>query len=163
MTVFLPFQPSAVAAPTFYVTMDGVYSLTVKWNVSAQRYYYDLYDPAATWLVSQPLIELQPSVKIFSWTYLPDRKAMLFTGEDPKARSLGQMIDGTIEGVDPPVLNGPRRYMALSAAERIFPLAQDPGQISQLGSVNHYVNLVGGYVQGWTVVFRNNQFEVFRG
>ena len=90
-------------------------------------------------------------------------KAMQFTGETPRFRPLGQLIDGTIEGVDPPVLNGPRRYMAISASDRIFPLTQDPGQIVQLGSVNHYVNLLQGYVEGWTVIFRNNQFEVFSG
>lgn len=163
MTIYLPFQPSAVAAPTFYVTMDGVYSLTVKWNVSAQRYYFDLYDPAGVWVVTLPLIQSQPSTQILSWRWLSDRKAMAFSGAQPHFRPLGQLIDGVIEGADPPVLNGRKRYMAISENERLFPMAQDPGQVVQLGSVNHYVNLLDGYVPGWNLVFRNNAFEVFSG
>ena len=162
-TLILPFKQTGSAAPNFYITMDGVYSMVVKFNVSAQRFYFDLYDPAGTWLVSLPIVSSAPSVQIISWRYLPEQRAMLFVGAEPRFRTIGELIDGTLEGVDPPSLNGRRRYQALSPTERIFPVAQDPGQIVQLGSVNHYVNLIDGYVPGWNMIFRNNAFEVFRG
>ena len=162
MAIFVPFQPSNVTAPRLFLTLDQVYSLTVKWNVSAQRYYFDLYDSAGTWIVTRPLIETGPSSPIVGWLYRPDIKVMQFTSGLPHFRSLGQISEGTIENADPPMLNGWWRYAAISAADRIFPMAQDPGKITQMGSVNHYVNLIRGYIPGWSMIFRNNQLEISR-
>jgi Domain of unknown function (DUF6983) len=161
MTVYLPFQPSSSIAPSFYVTINGAqYSVTVKWNVSAQRYYFDLYDQSGTWIVTLPLLDSTASRQIAAFAYDPDLRAMQVTIDPPFWRPAGQMEDITLENVDPPSLNGTVRAQVIDDANRTFPLAQDPGQIVTLGSVNRYMNLIAGYIPGWRMIFRNSAFEV---
>lgn len=159
-TIYIPFKPGGVAPPQFYVEFDAVYSMTVKWNVSAQRYYFDLYDPYGTWVVTLPLISTAANIPIAAWAYDPLQRAMRFTLSRPWFRPVGQMIDITVAGVDPTVLNGVKRCEVINEFDRQFPLALDPGQIVTLGSKNVYNNLIEGYIPGWVMIFRNNQFEI---
>lgn len=57
-----PFVPSNVAPFQFQPTFDGnTYTVLVKWNLSGQRYYIEIYDLTATMLVAKPLIGSPPN------------------------------------------------------------------------------------------------------
>jgi hypothetical protein len=60
MTTFVDFAPSDTSAPPFLFqpTLDGVqYTLTVTWNMSGQRWYFNLYTLNNILILTKALIE----------------------------------------------------------------------------------------------------------
>jgi hypothetical protein len=162
----LPHRPSQ--APKFTMTLNGEFhTLTVTWNVSAQRYYFNLYDSFGTWVVTAPLIPTAPGVRVSSLVYSPKLRSMVAKLVEPHWRPLGQIVDYTLEGVDPAWLNAKHRSETTGADEFVFylsraavPVDVDPGQIALAGTAHRYVNLVEGYIENATLIFRNDAFEV---
>ena len=67
---YIPFRPLGSEAPNFMVELDAMmHRVTVTWNVSAQRFYFNLYDPMGIWLVTAPLIETGPGLNIGEMFY----------------------------------------------------------------------------------------------
>jgi len=57
MTTYYPFTPSATQPFQFQPTFDGnVYTVVVTWNVSGQRWYYNIYTLSGVRVVTQALI-----------------------------------------------------------------------------------------------------------
>jgi hypothetical protein len=171
MTTVIPFLPSDLVAPKFKVVLDGNnYDVLVTWNISAQRYYIDLYDLNGNWVVTTPLVQSPPSRSLASFIYNDIQRTATITMVDPSlwpvplssAGTLtppGTMVDYTLENFDPTSLNQTFRSMQINNLSFSFPLANDPGQINILGSVARYINMVGGLFNS-TLIYRNGAFEV---
>jgi hypothetical protein len=172
MTTVIPFLPSNLVAPNFRATLDGTdYDVEITWNVSAQRYYINIYGLDGTWIITTPLVQTPPARKIQSIVYDIFQKAILVTMVDPSqwpvplsAAGLntppGTIVDYTLENCDPTLLNQKWRSLHINSSSFSFPLASDPGSINILGSVNRLMNMISGVFQTSTLIYRNGAFEV---
>jgi hypothetical protein len=171
MTTIIPFLPSNLFTPTFQVTLDGTnYQVTVTWNVSAQRYYINIYGTDNTWIITVPLIQTPPARGVASVVYDNLRRVMTITMVDPSQWSIplsaagtstppGTIVDYTLENFTPDVLNGKQRSIHITNTDFSFSLANDPGQVLILGSVSRILNMIGGMFDS-TLIYRNGAFEV---
>lgn len=158
-------------APKFTLRLNGEFHvLTVTWNVSSQRYYFNLYDSFGTWIITAPLIATPAGRRIESIVYEAKLRSMRVTLLEPHWRPLGQIVDWTFEGTDPDWLQGRHRCEITGVSEFLFfiarsapALAIDPGQITLCGTAHRYVNLTEGYIENSQLIFRNNAFEVIDG
>jgi hypothetical protein len=169
MTTIIPFIPSNIVVPTFIANLDGDdYRVTITWNISAQRYYVNIYAGDGTWIVTVPLVQTPPSRAIESVSYDILRRVMTVSLVSsiyfpvPIGSNLtapGTMVDYTLENFDPPVLNGLWRSLHIDDLTFSFPLPDDPGQVNIVGSVGRYINMVAGIFNS-TFIYRNGSFEV---
>jgi len=171
MTTIIPFLPSNIITPTFIATLDGNdYRVTITWNISAQRYYINIYDQSGVWIITVPLVQSPPARAINSLSYDSLRRVMTVQmvspalwpvplGSTGTATPAGMIVDYTLENFDPPVLNAKWRSLHINDTTFSFPLADDPGQINIVGSVSRYLSMVGGVFQS-TLIYRNGAFEV---
>ncbi len=61
MTTLVLFTPSTTSPFTFQPTLDGTnYTAAVTWNLSGQRWYFNLYTLAGDLVVALPLIGSPP-------------------------------------------------------------------------------------------------------
>jgi hypothetical protein len=164
---YIPLRPAGLRAPNFPVELDGsMHRVTVTWNVSAQRYYFNLYDALGIWLVSAPLIATAPGLRINGLVYDAPLRSMVVRLLEPHWRPLGQIVDWWIEGADPDSLNGLHRCETTGANEFIFYVGDnpfldiDPGHIALAGTAHRYANLTKGYIKDSVLLFRGGAFEV---
>jgi hypothetical protein len=172
MTTIIPFLPSNLFVPTFNAVFDGAtYSVTVTWNISAQRYYVNIYGADGTWIVTVPLVQTPPGRTITGVTWDSIRRVVTVQMVDPSSwpiplskaglnTSPGTIVDYTLENFDPSVLNQKWRSLHINDLSFSFPLANDPGPINILGSVSRIMNMVGGIFITSTFAYRNGAFEV---
>jgi hypothetical protein len=172
MTTVIPFLPSNLFVPTFNAIFDGdTYTVSITWNISAQRYYVNVYDSNGNWIVTVPLVQTPPGRAISSIAYDLSRRVVTATMVDPKSWPVplsaagtntppGTIVDYTLENFDPPVLNQKWRSLHINDLSFSFPLADDPGAIHILGSVSRIMNMVGGIFVNSTLAYRNGAFEV---
>ncbi len=161
MTTYTPFRPSNITAPRVTVVLDYQdTTLVVTWNVAAQRYYVNMYTLDGVWVVTTPLVETSRSMLVKSLLYDAPRNRMVGRLVAFMWRPAGQIVDYTLENFSPSTLNGPRQCLRLSANEGDFayPINQDPGQVTALGSVGRYHNMAAGYFNS-TLIYRDGQFE----
>jgi hypothetical protein len=169
MTTIIPFIPSNIVIPTFKATFDGDdYKVTITWNISAQRYYVNIYGTDGTWIVTVPLVQTPPSRAIETVTYDILRRVMTMRLVNPlyfpvpigsNLTPPGTIVDYTLENFDPPSLNGRQRSLHIDDLTFSFPLADDPGQINVVGSIARYIDMADGIFQS-TFIYRNGNFEV---
>ena len=171
MTTIIPFIPGSIRAPSFTATLDGDdYVVTVTWNVSAQRYYLNIYDSDNTWILTVPMFQSPPSRGVNGLTYDPLRLVMTVElvappywpvpiGSTGTFSPPGTMVDYWLENFDPAVLNAKWRCLHINDQFFEFPLANNPGQINVLGSVGRYLSMVDGLFNS-TLIYRNGAFEV---
>jgi hypothetical protein len=172
VTTVIPFLPSNLVAPSFRATLDGTdYDVEITWNVSAQRYYINIYGLDGTWIITTPLVQTPPARKIQSIVYDIFQKAIIVTMVDPSlwpvplsAAGLntppGTIVDYTLENCDPTLLNQKWRSLHINNLSFSFQLPSDPGSINILGSVNRLMNMISGVFQTSTLIYRNGAFEV---
>jgi len=163
-----PLPLPKIRAPSVWLVLDGSqHTITVTWNVSAQRRYFNLYDSSAVWIVTKPLIETGPGLEIASIVYEKKLRSMRVTLKKPFWRPQGQIVDYTLEGVDPAWLNGEHRCEVIAPDQFLFYVTGnpsqtlDPGQIALCGAAHRYVDLVKGMMQTSKLIFRDEKFEVF--
>jgi hypothetical protein len=169
MTTIIPFIPSNIVTPTFKATFDGDdYKVTITWNISAQRYYVNIYGSDGTWIVTTPLVQTPPSRAIDLASYDILRRVMTMTLVAPiyfpvpigsNLTRPGTAIEYTLENFDPPILNGMQRSLHIDDLTFSFPLANDPGQINVIGSIGRYIDMAGGIFRS-TFIYRNGNFEI---
>lgn len=170
MTTYIPFVPSNTQAPSYNVTLDGnSYFLVVTWNVSAQRYYINIYSTDGTWVCTVPLTETAIGRPIQSMYYDTNQRA-IFGSFQVEAitpvvgtaiwRPQGQIVQYTFDGFTPDTLNGEVDCLRTGFGEFMYSLATNPGPISVLGNGSRYMNMAEGYFETSTLIYRQNQFEV---
>jgi hypothetical protein len=172
MTTVIPFLPSNLFPPKFRANFDGDdFDVIITWNVSAQRYYVNIYGFDNQWIVTVPLVQTPPSRAIQSATYDNLRRVMLVQMVDPSQWPVplasaglltppGTIVDYTLENFDPVVLNAKWRTLQVTPTLFSFSLDADPGGINILGTVGRLMNMIDGIFQTSTLVYRNGSFEV---
>ena len=173
MTTLVPFVPSNMSAPSFAAILDGAtYNVVLTWNISAKRYYVNIYDNAGTWIVTTPLVTTPTGEAIASVSYDTAIGVITATKVAGLWKKPGTMVDYTLSGFDPASLNGLRRCLTVrppaiqedGSGVRYeaftFPFPSDPGTVAILGSANRLMNMVAGVFKQSTLVYRNGSFEV---
>jgi len=172
MATVIPFVPSNIHIPTISVVLDGnTYSIKVTWNVSAQRYYINVYSTDGTWVITTPLVSCPPGRAVQSVNWDSTRRVLTVQMVDPSLWPIplsaggvvtppGQMIDYTLEGFQPDTYNGLFRGLHLTETTFSVPMDIDPGQIVVMGIVNRLVNMVQTVFTSSSLVYRNGAFEV---
>lgn len=172
MTTVIPFIPSNLQAPTFNATLDGAnYAIKVTWNVSAQRYYINVYSTDGTWIITTPLVSCPPARAVNSVDWDSTRRVLTVEMVDPSfwpiplstgglVISPGTMLDYTLEGFQPTTYNGLFRGLQIDETTFSVPMDTDPGQVVVMGNVNRLLNMVQSVFQTSSLVYRNGAFEV---
>jgi hypothetical protein len=172
MTTVIPFIPSNIAVPKFNVLLDNSNCMiTVTWNVSAQRYYINVYTTDGTWIITTPLVSCPPARAVESVKWDSTRRALMVQMVDPSLWPVplasgglltppGTMIDYTLEGFQPTTFNGLFRGLTVDEVTFSIPMDTDPGQVVVMGNVNRLMNMVQSVFQTSSLVYRNGAFEI---
>ena len=159
MTTYVPFRPSNTRAPRLTVTLDYQdTTMVITWNVASQRYFINLYTLDGIWICTVPLVETSQGQSMVSMVYDPSQGVLIGKMQSPMYRSPGQVVNYTLEGFSPASINGLHECLTLFDQRFTFP-SPDPGVITVLGHASRYNNLVEGYFQYSTLIFRDGQFE----
>jgi len=172
MTTVIPFIPSNITPPEFFLMLDnGNYVCKITWNISSQRYYINIYGVDGTWVVTIPLIQTPPARAVNTIIYDPLQQlaiVQMIPTEDwptptPPGGSVilpGTIVDYTLEGFDPPNYNGLFRCLQINGTTFSFPMTSDPGPLVVAGNVNRLLNMVAGVFSTSTMIYRNGSFEI---
>ena len=160
MTI-IDFIPSATAPFQFSPTLDGqVCSARVVWNFFGQRYYLEVSSLNGTLIVALPMVGSPIGFRLssLSWAH----GIVTAVTQEPHGFKVGSTMDLTISGVAPVAFNGLLRVLVKTATTFTYKLVSDPGPPTRYGRVDYNINLVGGYFEESTLVFReaNQQFEI---
>jgi hypothetical protein len=160
MTTYYHFAPSRKQAPAFMPTFDGAqYMVTVPWNVSGQRFYVKCLTINGRLVFNVPLVESTPPIEIESLDWDPFNKRVVVTTVDPHELPLGRVMNITVKRAFPTTYNGNGFASILNRTQFEYPLIQDPGQPTLMGTVEYLINMIKPYFQS-TLIFRNRMFEV---
>lgn len=173
MTSVIPFVPSGIKAPSFAATFDGnPYTVTVTWNVSAQRYYINVYDGNSAWILTTALTSTPPARDVASIVYDDFLSQIVVTMVDPTlwpvplgheglVTPAGTIIDYTLAGFTPNTYNGLFRSMQVNPTTFIIPnVLTDPGPVVVMGKVHRLMNMVQTIFTTSSLVYRNSAFEI---
>jgi hypothetical protein len=172
MTTVVPFIPSNLQAYEFPVKLDGGdYQIKITWNISAQRYYVNVYGNDGSWIITTPLVMSPPGRSIQLVKYNPFRLVLEVTMVSPEywpiplspgglATAPGTVIDYTLEGFNPTTYNGKFRGLHINGTQFTVPMAVDPGPVVVIGHVSRDLNMVAGVFKTSTLVYRNGAFEI---
>jgi hypothetical protein len=160
MTTFYPFIPSNIRAPSFMATFDGqIYTVTLLWNISGQRYYVNCQSVSGTLVFMVPLVESIPSKKIESLSWDEFNGVVIVTLDEPHGFPIGEIVNVTIVQAIPNTYNGSGLAMIINDTAFTYPMAQDPGYMQQGGAADFVISMTKAYFNS-TLVFRNMQFEI---
>jgi hypothetical protein len=160
---YYPFKPSQVAAPRFQAVIDGVLTtVVVTWNVAAQRYYINVYTSTGALVVARAVVETARARPLNVFYYDNTQRAMIGILANPVWRPVGQIVNYTFEGFQPESLNHAQLVIRYGYHTGMFAyrINTNPGEVTVLGSVSRYANMLEGYANQTSLIFRNNQFEV---
>lgn len=161
MATITPFVPNPQTPFQFSPTLDGnVYTVVITWNLFAQRFYFNLYQLDGTLVVSLPLIGSPDGVQLegLEWS----RSKAIATLPLPNNYRPGDTARLTVAGCSPDAYNGIYQCLIQNSSVLNYSLSADPGPATVLGTVVYNINLVAGYFNTSTLVFRQSsqQFEV---
>lgn len=171
MTTIIPFLPSNLFPPTFQATFDGAsYKVVVTFNISAQRYYINVYGQDNSWIITAPMIQTPPARAVEFLEYHNLRRVVHVQLVDPSQWAVplssagtnmapGTMADYTLENFTPDVFNGRFRCLHINDQHFEFSMPDDPGEALILGSVSRHLSMVEGTFNS-TLIYRNGAFEV---
>lgn len=161
MTTVVPFQPTPFAPVSFMVTLDGQqYTVTVTWNLFGQRWYFNVSDLSGDVVLSEGLVGSPSPVQIASLAWA--NGLVTATTVTPHGFLDRSTTDLTVAGCAPSAYSGAVQAYIQDKKKIFWPVAENPGPATQLGTVSFDIDLVEQYFQISTVVFREStqQFEI---
>jgi hypothetical protein len=170
MTTIIPFLPSNLRVPRFKAALDGsIHEISVTWNISAQRYYINVYDANGVWILTTALVTTPPARNTAQASYDPFLGAVVVDLVDPQLWPTpisgpwikpGTIVEYTLEGFQPNTYNGKYRCLHISPIRFTYPMPQDPGPLLILGRVSRLLNMVDTVFTASSLVYRNGAFEI---
>jgi hypothetical protein len=152
--------PAATAPFIFSPTLDGTqYSVSVTWGLFGQRYYVNCYTLSGILVFSVPLVGSPSGILLQSISW---RSGTVFaTDSIPSTFKVGSVVEATIIGNSPDAYNGTFMVNVTGSKSFTYPLSNNPGPATALGSVEYNINMAAGYFNS-SLVYRskNQQFEV---
>ena len=159
MTTYTPFTPSQTAPFSFRPVLDGnVYLARTPFLHYGQRYYLNLTRLDGTPVVYRPLTESPPTLPLASIAWA--NNTVTAVTATPHGYALGIVVPLLISGCAPAAYNGNVQANVVDAQTLTWPLNANPGTATAVGMADWSVNLIAGYFNTSTMVFRNQQFEV---
>ena len=161
MTTYTNFAPTLQSPFQFGPTLDGeVCTVIITWNLFGARYYINIYAPDGTLVVSTALVGSPTGVALQNLAWANGQ--VTATAASPHGYKVGRTVELTISGAAPDAYNGLVKALITGPATFTYPVASDPGAATAFGAVAYNINLVGGYFETSTLVYRaqSNQFEV---
>jgi hypothetical protein len=160
MTAYYPFVPSNVRAPSFTPMLDGEnYTITILWNVSAQRYYVKCTSFNNNLIFMVPLVDTLIGMEIQSLIWDENNKVVIAKLAAPHNFPIGEIVNVSIIQTLPTTYNGSGMALIVGHNTFTYPVAQDPGAMYQAGVVQYLISMSKSYFNS-TLIFRNRQFEV---
>jgi hypothetical protein len=160
MTQLIPFVSSNYAAPNFQVTLDGAtYNIVITWNVSAQRFYVNVYDSNGNLICAVPLTESPPDITISDMYWDQNRQVVVVNSPTYICRPYGQIVRYTISNCYPDVFNGTFNCLMESLHVFSYQMVNDPGQIVTIGSAGVHFNMLEPWFNS-SFIYRKKRFEV---
>jgi hypothetical protein len=158
---FTPISAGNTIPYQFQPVLDGQnYMGTVSWNVAGQRWYVVLVDPTGAMVFNMALVgsPIGQSIETLVW----DNGFALGVTVVPTSFRLGDTLDLVISDCVPDGYNGKQRCLITGPDTFSYPLAENPGLITNVGTLSFDLDLLGGYGFDSTMVYRadNRQFEV---
>lgn len=159
MTTYYPVTSSQAAAFSFQPTLDGnQYQVTVTWNLYGQRSYVNVTQLDGTPVVTLPVLESPSALALASLSWA--NGTVTTVTQQPHGYRIGSTVAVTIKNCAPSTYNGAVLAYVIDNETLTYPLTGNPGMVTALGAVDWFVNMVDGYFEISTLVFRNSQFEV---
>jgi hypothetical protein len=171
MSTITPFLPSTTTPFSFAATLDGApYTIKTSWNVSAQRYYINVYSSTGAWVLTTALTQSPPARQIASVNFNPFQNVLEVDMISPLTSSFplspggiyvkpGTIVDYTLEQFTPTTYNGLFRGMHVNETLFTVPMTTDPGALTIMGYVSRKLNMVAPLFTS-TLIYRNGAFEV---
>ena len=160
MTTFIPFTPSNRKAPSFMPTLDGItYTVTVFWNVSAQRYYFNCQGSNGNLIFMIPLVENPMNWDIKSLVWDRQNERVILEVKKQHHIQIGRVVYFRIINNDPNEYNGDGFCTILSDTQITYPMITDPGEAGTLGSIVYIISMTKAYFDS-TIAFRDNVFAI---
>jgi hypothetical protein len=160
MTTNYPFVPSNVRAPSFTPIFDGEnYTITVLWNVAAQRYYVKCTSFNNNLIFMVPLVETLIGAEILSLVWDENNKVVNATLAAPHNFQFGKIVNVSIIQALPSTYNGSGMALITGVNTFAYPMDLNPGAMYQAGVVQYLISMTKSYFKS-TLIFRNRQFEV---
>jgi hypothetical protein len=186
MTTIVPFTPSNITAPKFKALLDGnSYDIVVTWNLSAKRYYINIYGKGGVWILTVPIISTAPARKVSAAVYDPFLNAVTITllndlswvlpteppcllptsgfMEETKVitnTKPGTIIEYTLDNFQPATYNGRYRSLHLNDQSFVIPMPVNPGPVVVLGQVSRLLSMISCRFTRSTMIYRNGAFEI---
>jgi hypothetical protein len=145
----------------FDLTLDQLsYTASLTWNVFGRRLYFNLLALDGTLVVSRSLIGSPDAIAIQSLVWANGRATAVLVAQHgfPKLAT----VPLTVFGCTPIAFNGQVQALVQDPFTLSWPLSANPGGVSQLGKMSSDIDLVDGYFQTSSVVYRTSSgtFEI---
>lgn len=171
MATIIPFLPSNIQTPRFKASFDGVpHTVEITWNVSAQRYYINIYEESTNrWVITVPLISSPPARDVANAEYDPFMNIVKITFVYPSLWPVpvggpiykpGTIIDYTLTDFQPITYNGNVLGLHIDELTFTYPMPIDPGPLVVLGKISRMLNMVGSVFKETVMIYRNGAFEI---
>lgn len=145
----------------FDPVLDGnTHTVILTWNTFGQRYYIDVFSQEGVRILTRALVGSPIGVNIQAISWM--RQVVEITTVAPHNHNIGATIDLTVSGCLPEAYNGKFRMLITGSHTMTYAMSVDPGGTSQLGVVQYNLNMIEGYFNTSTMIYRsaNRQFEV---
>jgi hypothetical protein len=162
LTTYTAFTPSQSGPPfSFQPTLDGaIYTVSAAWNLGAQRWYITVIDQFSNPVVTRPLRGSPAQVELSALSWANG----IVTALSPSylGYKIGSQVGFSIAGAVPSALCGTFPCIITGPNTFTYALPSNPGQISSFGSFSLDCNLVWGFFETSTLVYRpsTGMFEV---
>jgi hypothetical protein len=141
-------------------TFDGQpYTITVLWNVSAQRYYVKCMNTSNNLVFMVPLVDSPIGKEIKSLMWDEENEVVITTLVAPHGLPVGEVFNVSIIQAVPSGYNGNGMALITDDTEFTYPMKQNPGNMHQGGAAQFLISMTKSYFNS-TLIFRNMQFEV---
>lgn len=161
MTTFFTYQPQPNAPYQFQPTLDGQqYSAIVPWSLFGRRLYFMLYDSNGGRVLTRALVGSLGASPIQSLSWAGGSAVATFAqGHGYKPLST---VEVKVSGCAPVAYNGRFQAYVMNPLQFAYDVAVNPGAPTTLGQASYDIDLVKGYFEESTLVFReaSGQFEV---
>lgn len=163
MTSYYTFSPSNTTPFQFQATFDGtLYNVSVLWSLYRQGWYVRVAALDGTVIAYEALSGSPTGVSLQSASWNIYSGTVTVTTVTPHGWTPYATIALTVSGCVPDAYNGAYRCFITGPSSFTFPLSDDPGNASVLGSAAWNLNLVAPFFDTSSLIYRtdNAQFEV---
>lgn len=158
------FMPSVTAPFQFQPTLDGAqYVASIRWNMAWQRWYLFVDQVNGVNVCTLGLSGSPVGAKIAGAIFDEASLTASITTATPHGYGIGKTIELSVRGMQPEAWNGSLLCFVTGPDSISYSLANNPGAATQLGTVSFDINLVAGYFQESSLVWRPGaaQIEVY--